>query len=74
MEVSFVSAIRSTIFVYDYLLDDSVSGISPQRPYGEIEEVMLPDGGGFTSTIRLTVISDVGPPVIRTATLTVYGR
>ena len=74
VEISFVSAIRSTVFVYDYQLDGSVSGITLQRPYGEIEDVTLPDGGGFTSTIRLTVISDLDPPVVRTTTLTVYGK
>ena len=74
VEVSFVSAIRSTVFVYEYRLDDGVGGITSQRPYGEIEEVMFPDGGGFTSTIELTVVSDVDPPVVRRANLTVYGK
>ena len=75
MEVSFVSAIRSTTvpFLYNYLLDDSLSGITGQRPYGEIEEVMLPEDGGFTSTIELTVVSDLDP-VVLTTTLTVYGK
>ena len=75
MEVSFVSAIISTTvpFVYDYILDDRVGGITSQRPYGEIADVRLPDGGGFTSTIQLTVISDLDP-VLRAATLTVYGK
>ena len=73
VEVSLVSAIRSTVFVYEYRLDDRVGAITSQRPYGEIEEVMLPDGGGFTSTIELTVVSDLGP-VVRTTTLTVYGK
>ena len=73
VEVSFVSATLAAGFVYDYRLDGSVAGISTQRPYGELQNAMLPAGGGFTSTIQLTVLSSLGS-VIHAATLFVYGK
>ena len=73
VEVSFVSATLASGFVYEYRLDGNLAGVNAQRPYGEVEAAMLPAGGGFTSTILLSVFRSNFDPVLRTTNLTVYG-
>ena len=74
VEVSFVSAIPMP-FGYFYRLDGSALGINTQPPFGRVDAVVSPSGGGFTSTITLTVVASADGLVIppRTTTLTVYG-